>query len=1127
MSMERIICPACGSEEILIGKKWCICDECGKRFAAPAVDSVEPLKLFFSYSHMEEEICRRILKVFEKRGHKIWFDREKISFGDDWREKIMEGILSSNGVIAFLSKNSVRDPGVCLNELSIAVAVKGGNIQTVLLEPEGITHPPASVSHRQWLDMSRWREELAKGDDSFRLWFDKKIDELLRVVESKENRSFSGQITSIKEALPLINYNTSKQRDLMLQAYVGRRWLTEKVEQWLNDQNLPSICVLYGDPGIGKSAFAANYCHFNEKVIAGIFCEYNRVNFKRTESAIQTLAYLLSCRMPEYRVLLADILRYTPEISNLDPPAMFDRLLTVPLTECSIDGTHEIVCIVIDGLDECGTHESNILADILSQFAPRLPKWLRILITARKTESVRLALADTPFIDLCGDTVENTQDIKDYFRIRLREKNISTDQLDYLAEKSGGIFLYAKLISEAILAGKMTVDDSTEIPEGLSGAFSKWFDWFFPDRKEYAQNFRLPVGVLAASPEPLPVKEFLRLFSWDENTCNDFMKRIRILLREGTNLFEEDTVEFTHKYLKDWLDCGDAGAFQSTHASAIRYMGKTCSRLYRYEPRSATRYELQYMFSFLRESELYAEIDECIKTPDLYFQINEAGNYCLIRGKTNKALEIYESARAFAEYCLARSDAPDFRLMYSISELKLAEIAEAQGELKKMTGLYQHCYEVRKQLVLERGNDNDQKCFGVVCERMADLYIAKGDHARARELLEEGLQIREKLNKMRGSAEDKRNLGSNLFRLAEVIEAEGNTETADKLFFRCLEIRREQLELRQSAVDYKDLIVTLIRKATFDQHMGRIGLSGELIAEACELAELLTEESEDMEVRRAISYCYLYRGQYYKHKGEFRKVEEDFDRSIRVRKRIVADRGSAEDFWNLGGAYFLKALLKVQFKQFDEARQLVLQILEIDLELYENRGKMEDKKGVFNCYLMLGKLEMSKKNYKEAGEYFYQALPLAQSIMDERGIFEDREDLGAIYHSLSLFYFATGDYEKADRYCDSAISLKLLQVQERGQNDDIKYLGGSYLHKCSIYEHQGAYEEAEKLYLKVLEMDRHNYQTRHSLMDIDCMVVALKRVMAFYTRIGEPQKAQAYSEETKELEKILVRCGIL
>jgi hypothetical protein len=47
-----------------------------------------------------------------------------------------DGILKSNRVLSCLSKHSTGDPGVCREEIAIVVGVKGGSIQTVLVESE-------------------------------------------------------------------------------------------------------------------------------------------------------------------------------------------------------------------------------------------------------------------------------------------------------------------------------------------------------------------------------------------------------------------------------------------------------------------------------------------------------------------------------------------------------------------------------------------------------------------------------------------------------------------------------------------------------------------------------------------------------------------------------------------------------------------------------------------------------------------------------------------------------------------------------------------------------------------------------------------------------------------------------
>ena len=65
---------------------------------------------------------------------------------DDWRRKIADGILDSHRVLSLLSKYSTRDPGVCLDEIAIAISTKGGNIQTILVEGENEVKTPPTIS---------------------------------------------------------------------------------------------------------------------------------------------------------------------------------------------------------------------------------------------------------------------------------------------------------------------------------------------------------------------------------------------------------------------------------------------------------------------------------------------------------------------------------------------------------------------------------------------------------------------------------------------------------------------------------------------------------------------------------------------------------------------------------------------------------------------------------------------------------------------------------------------------------------------------------------------------------------------------------------------------------------------
>ena len=205
-------CPECASANVVFSKKRGanMCEDCGHEFAD--AKPFTPLRIFLSYGHdSNEELVRRIKSDLEKRGHDVWFDKNEIKFGDEWRRSITDGILKSNRVLSFLSKHSTRNPGVCLDEIAIAIGVKGGNIQTILVESEQEVQPPVNIGHIQWLDMHDWKEAhgvvhsekdkdgnaYAVGDEAWEQWYQAKLAEIVRVVESDESRRFAGEIETL------------------------------------------------------------------------------------------------------------------------------------------------------------------------------------------------------------------------------------------------------------------------------------------------------------------------------------------------------------------------------------------------------------------------------------------------------------------------------------------------------------------------------------------------------------------------------------------------------------------------------------------------------------------------------------------------------------------------------------------------------------------------------------------------------------------------------------------------------------------------------------------------------------------------------------------------------------------
>jgi hypothetical protein len=134
---DTIHCPKCASANVIFSKKRSVyvCEDCGHEFIQEKL--VAPLRIFLSYGHdSNEDMVRRIKTDLEQRGHDVWFDKHDITFGDDWRRSITSGITECDRFFSFLSKHSTRDPNVCRDEIAIAIGVKEGNIQTVLIESE-------------------------------------------------------------------------------------------------------------------------------------------------------------------------------------------------------------------------------------------------------------------------------------------------------------------------------------------------------------------------------------------------------------------------------------------------------------------------------------------------------------------------------------------------------------------------------------------------------------------------------------------------------------------------------------------------------------------------------------------------------------------------------------------------------------------------------------------------------------------------------------------------------------------------------------------------------------------------------------------------------------------------------
>ena len=513
------------------------------------------MNIFLSYGHDQNEVLvQRIKADLEAAGHRVWIDADKIRVGDDWRRSIVQGLTESDWTVAILSKHSTRDPGVCLDELAIALNVKGATIATVLVEAEDMVGAPVTIGHIQWLDMHDWRKRRADDPAAFETWYAEKLKELRDLLASDRAQRFAGEIEALRRWLKPI----SQDADIapLVEGFVGREWLHEKLEAWRTKQSASRLFWLTGAPGSGKSAFAAHTAHFGRSNVIGLnLCRYILSDRSDPRRVLRTLAFQAATRLHDYRALLLDRLKIDDpketEIENKTAAELFDWLLVQRL-RAGIDGDRrsDRFLIVIDGLDETIRDGRSELAEVLAEGASRLPEWVGLLVTSRRDPAVVRPFAGLQQQWIDPDSLQNKDDLQRYVQ-GWRGQSVTAEESalqERILAACSGSFQYLRQLRAGVEAGLLDLNAQEGLPKGLAALYLSWFQRQFPDEAAYERDMVPLLEVLVAAEHPVPEDVLTGLFGWGVR------EQARRLEQLGS-LFErrpEGWAPF-HKSLRDWL----------------------------------------------------------------------------------------------------------------------------------------------------------------------------------------------------------------------------------------------------------------------------------------------------------------------------------------------------------------------------------------------------------------------------------------------------------------------------------------------------------------------------------------------------------------------------------------------
>lgn len=511
------------------------------------------MRIFISYGHDCSSFVDRVRTDLEAIGHEVWIDNTQISYGDDWRSVITDGITNSQAALIFLSAHSLRKNGVCLDEISIAVACGRHIIRPILME-QGITNliPPAIASIKYY-DFSDWKNHVGIEQDS---WYSDHFQQLASDLEKIDDRQFERQMTAIQNMLHPIIFRNIFIREIK-KPYHSRDWIENKLKVWMDRVgNDPMLMV--GFPGSGKSCFCTHFFQRHPYVVSMIYCEWGKQNYNDLSQIIRNIAYQISTRITSYRKRLLWILNTNQlSIQSLSASELFEALLVEPLS-FEINNSHEPLVIVIDGVDEVSAGEQNTLAQLLAENQHKLPDFVHLLITTRYDSSVTRLFPGAEQLIIKPNDKNVSKDIIAFLQQQLAPclESVSEKQLSQLIERvsvaCSGSFLLANLIVSGIQYGKIKIDSSHLIPNSISSTYFQWMSRIVTGR-EFETNCYDAFSILASSNDPIPVSLFKKALGWRKPQMASFIRTFGNFIIEEDDLFSNPTIALFHPSFRRWL----------------------------------------------------------------------------------------------------------------------------------------------------------------------------------------------------------------------------------------------------------------------------------------------------------------------------------------------------------------------------------------------------------------------------------------------------------------------------------------------------------------------------------------------------------------------------------------------
>ena len=1092
-------CIYCGSEDVIYRKFHHIweCQDCGESFDPDERERMtEEINVFFSYAHDDENsengavVVDRLKQLIEEKSDgkiKIWLDTYSIPRNKDWRELITGGIVESDRFVGFMSRKALRDPGVCRDELGIAVGSRYGIISCVLLEGESTLNPPAEFTERQWIDLSDWKKKRDEGEAEFERFLNDAADELIGILRDPETLRFNHEVKKLKESLGISAVDEMTRIDELLKfKMTGRGWLENIINTWLNDKNGSRVMTLYADPGAGKSLFSAHFQFANPNVIAALACDSRSEEYSQTDKITDRLAYLIALRLPDYRRQLMHILTDKNTLTKTGHDR-FNTLIATPLSRV-IDGERSAKLIIIDGLDEA---KSGALAGFIRSYHDKLKPYIRILITARPERMLKRQLAPSAEfscteLNLDDYAETNDADIRQYYEENLED--LLKDRpgrdifMNRLVEASSGIFYYAFTIlpqlRESLEKGEPL--EGMTFPKGLNALLLKTFLRKFgePDAsgsvEKYNAFVREPLSMVAASPYALPLKTLQKMQGWTYARLEDFLRPLETMLDLSGGF-----IRLFHKSFTDWLNDSEASAaFYAPQADGIRSLAAACFKAFEQGADEMDEYELANASRLLRSAGMKKEYEQLTDSSEYTSALENLAKAYADDRQHERAAELYlEYARIFKEKCENSGD-PDqaheavWGNIYACDAL-VDMLDYTSAEVAANAAL-----EIAEKLAKKYPDDPQmQRDLCGSYNNLGGIAKAMNDYTAAEVAANAALKIAEKLaEKFPEDPQMQRDLSVSYGTLGGIAKARNDYNAAEVYYSKALAISEKLAEKYPDDPQLqRDLSSLYNRLGDIAKARNDYKAAEGYYAKTLEISERLAEKyPDDPQMQRNLSVSYSRLGDVAEALNDYKAAEGYYAKALEIFEKLAEKYPDDPQMQrDLSASYQRLGVIAEAMNDYKTAEGYYAKALEIRKRLAEKYPDDPNlQRDLSVSYSRLGDVAEAMNDYKAAEGYYAKALEISERLAEKFP--EDpqlQRDLSVSYSRLGDVAEALNDYKAAEGYYAKALEIRERLAEKYPEDPNLQRdLSASYQRLGDIAKARNDYKAAEGYYAKTLEI---------------------------------------------------------